>query len=241
MHLALEAPLLLGSVRVTEGDHVLAEGPAGLARTSDAHAQVLLTRWLDAQGASMDATLRNAVIEGAAELMVRNYVFAHRAERAAVDVRTRAKRGEYDAITSPARLAELLSRQLTDATADRHVRVKLGAQPVPDPRADVVGTKEAVERRRRDAEAEGFGIGAPRVLDGNVGYLELTRFFAAELAGDAPPAAEPPTSSNVASSPPVKPMLKVIARPVRSPKGEGLRTSTTCPAMASPPSRPRDA
>jgi C-terminal processing protease CtpA/Prc len=125
------------------------------------------------------------VIEGAAELMRTNYGFADGAERAATVVRERARRGEYDSVTSPARLAELLSRDLADSTADRHVRLKFGAERVPDPRAVVVETQEALEQLRRDAEAEGFGIGKPRVLDGNVGYLEWKRFFRAELAGDA--------------------------------------------------------
>jgi hypothetical protein len=185
IQLALEAPLLLGSVRVTEGERVLAEGPVGLARAEDMGARESLTRWLDAQGESIDAARRGAVIEGAAELMLASYVFADRAEKAAGDVRARAGRGEYDSVTSPSRLAELLSRHLGDATADRHVRVKHGAEAVPDPRAAVVQTSESLERRRRDAELEGFGVGASRVLDGNVGVLELTRFFPAELAGGA--------------------------------------------------------
>ena len=185
LQFALEDALLLGSVRVTEGDRVLAEGPAGLARASDANAQEHLTRWLDAQGPPIGAERRRSVIEGAAELMRTNYGFADGSERAATVVRERAGRGEYDSVTSPARLAGLLSRDLADSTADRHVRVKFGAQRVPDPKAVVVETREALEQLRRDAEAESFGIGKPRVLDGNVGYLEWRRFFRAELAGDA--------------------------------------------------------
>jgi C-terminal processing protease CtpA/Prc len=114
-----------------------------------------------------------------------NYAFADRAERAASDVRERAGRGEYDAVTSPGRLAELLGRHLADATADRHVQVRFGAERAPDPLAPAVETKEDLAQLRRDAEVEEYGIGAPRVLDGNVGYLELRRFFRAELAGDA--------------------------------------------------------
>jgi len=185
LDLALDDTLLLGSVRVTEGDRVLAEGPAGLARAAEANAKERLTRWLDAQGPALDAARRTSVIERTAELMLENYGFAEGAERAAADVRARAKRGEYDGVDSPARLAELLSRNLADSTGDRHVRVKFGAQRAPDPLAAEVETQEELEQLRRDAEAEGFGIGATRVLDGNVGYLEFKRFFRAELAGDA--------------------------------------------------------
>jgi retinol-binding protein 3 len=179
--------LLIGSVRVTEGDRVLAEGPAGLAPAGDEAAQQGLTRWLDAQGISIEPARRAAVIERAAELMLASYAFADRAALAAADVRARAARGEYDSITSPARLAELLSRHLAEATSDRHVRVKFGAERVADPlaAASTDETPDELAELRRDAEAEGFGIGATRVLEGNVGYLEMKRFLRADLAGDA--------------------------------------------------------
>jgi hypothetical protein len=55
LRLALDDALLLGSVRVTESGRVLAEGPVGLARASDAKAKENLTLWLDAQGSPIDA------------------------------------------------------------------------------------------------------------------------------------------------------------------------------------------
>jgi hypothetical protein len=185
LQLALEDGLLLGSVRASESGRVLAEGPAGLARASDPNAKERLMGWLDAQGPPIDAARRGTVIERAVELMLTNYGFLDRAERAAADVRERAKRGEYDSVTNAARLAELLGRHLADATADRHVHVKFGAGSVPDPLAAVVETTAELAQLRREAELDSFGIGEPRVLKGNVGYLELKRFFRAELAGDA--------------------------------------------------------
>jgi retinol-binding protein 3 len=185
LELTLEDDLLLGSVRVTENGRVLADGPAGLARASDASGKERLMRWLDAHGTSIDALRRSAVIERATELLLENYVFLDRAERAVADVRERAKRGEYDSVTSPARLAELLGRHLAEATGDRHVQMKFGAERASDSLDTAVETKAELAQLRRDAEAEGFGIGKPRVLDGNVGYIEFKRFFRADLAGDA--------------------------------------------------------
>jgi len=183
--LRLEDDLLLGLARATENGRVLAEGPAGLARASDTNGGDRLTRWLNARGASIAPARRAAVIERSLELLSENYVFSDRAGHAMADVRERAKRGEYDAITSPARLAELLGRHLSEATRDRHVQVKFGAIPVSDPLSDTTETKSDLEQLRHEAEAEGFGIGKPRVLDGSVGYLPFRRFFRAELAGDA--------------------------------------------------------
>src|SRR6185436_2831258 len=86
LQLALDEALLLGSVRVTESDRVLAEGPVGLARASDAKAKEQLTRWLDAQGSPIDGARRSLVIERAVDLMLANYAFADRANQAATDV-----------------------------------------------------------------------------------------------------------------------------------------------------------
>jgi C-terminal processing protease CtpA/Prc len=117
--------------------------------------------------------------------MLSSYVFQDRAERAVQDVRERLQRGEYDQVTTAARLAELLGRHLAESTGDRHVRVKYGSRPVADPLASSEETPADLERLRAEAEADGFGIGAARILDGNVGYLELRRFHRAEYAGDA--------------------------------------------------------
>ena len=183
--LTLEDALLLGSVRVTENGSLLVEGPAALARASDASAHTRLLGWLNAQGESIDAGRRDAVIERALELLLANYLDLDAARRAVADVHERASHGEYSALTSPARLAELLGRHLAEATGDRHVQVKFRAGRVPDPLAVTDETAEELEQLRREAEAENSGIGEPRVLSGNVGYLAFHRFFRAELAGDA--------------------------------------------------------
>jgi hypothetical protein len=183
--LTLEDELLLGSVRVTENGTLLVEGPAGLARASDAGGQTRLLSWLNAQGESIDAGRRDAVIERGLQLLLANYLDLDAAERAVADVRERASRGEYSSLTSPTRLAELLGRHLAEATGDRHVQVKFGAGRVPDPLGSAEETAAELSQLRRDAESENFGIGEPRVLTGNVGYLAFNRFFRAELAGDA--------------------------------------------------------
>ncbi len=178
--------LLLGSVHVTEQGRVLAEGPVGLVRASDVNGAKRLMAWLDAQGTPIDAARRDAVIQRATELMLANYVFQDKADRAVANVREHVKRGDYASITSPARLAELLSRDLADPTSDRHLHVKFGAERSPDPlTATTEETKEDLATLRRNAAAEQFGIGKPRVLKGNVGYLEFKRFLRADLAGDA--------------------------------------------------------
>ena len=74
LELAIEDDLMLGSVRVTENGSLLVEGPAGLARASDASGQMRLLDWLNEQGESIDAERRDAAIEGALQLLLANYM-----------------------------------------------------------------------------------------------------------------------------------------------------------------------
>ncbi len=183
--LAFENDLLFGSVRLSEGGQVLVEGPAGLARASDAEAMKHLMSLLDAQGTLIEPERRGKVIENAVKLMLANYIFLDRAEQAVADLRERVNLGEYDSLTNAARLAEALSSVLATSTGDGHLHVKYSDRRVPDPLAEVEETPAQLEQLRLDAAAENFGIGTTSVLEGNVGYLQLTRFFRAEFAGDA--------------------------------------------------------
>ena len=55
---------------------MLAEGPVGLARASDAKGMERLMLWLDGQGSPIDAAQRDSVIDRAVELMLAKYAFA---------------------------------------------------------------------------------------------------------------------------------------------------------------------
>jgi hypothetical protein len=102
-------------------------------------------------------------------------------------IRRRQQAGEYDAITDPATLAETLTRHLRDTSQDRHFRVLYPPPPRPPGGAQPGGPPSPEERAARHHEARLMNCGVHRVerLAGNVGYLDLRRFYEAELAGDA--------------------------------------------------------
>ena len=187
LDLQLEDNLLLGTVQVTEQERLLAAGPVGLARSGDEDGQRAVAQWIAAQGTPIDDAARSRVISRASELFLSNYVFEDAAQRAVADVSARAGRGEYNAAHSAPHFAELLSGHLAAATGDRHVRVKYGAERYDDPLADSGNALSSAEREeyRQFAATEGYGIGEVSVLEGNIGYLQITRFFPPEIAGDA--------------------------------------------------------
>jgi C-terminal processing protease CtpA/Prc len=136
---------------------------------------------------AIDATTRQQVLDGAIEHIQRGYIFEDVAQKMAAALRAHARAGAYDAITSGADFAALLTRHLQEVSKDKHLRIlynpagAAGAQP---PTTD--------EDRRRRAAAEqrnNYGLHRVERLDGNVGYLELRGFSGSQEAGAAVAAA----------------------------------------------------
>lgn len=135
----------------------------------------------------LDAGTRQQVIEGAIEHMQRGYIFEDVAEKMAAAVRAKAKAGVYDALTSGAGFAALLTTHLQEVSKDKHLRI------IYNP-AGIAGTQPpaTTEERNRRAAAEArnnYGLHRAERLDGNIGYIELRGFSGSPEAGGAVDAA----------------------------------------------------
>jgi hypothetical protein len=139
---------------------------------------------------TVDAASRAQVIEGVLAQLDDAYVFPDKAKEMTRSVRARAKRGEYDRITSAHAFADSLTGHLQAVSRDKHLRVRYSARPLPDEPPDA----EPSAVQAREAEAFGrqvnFGVERAERLMGNVGYLELRSFgFSAAMADAAVAAA----------------------------------------------------
>lgn len=126
--------------------------------------------------ADLDAATRRAVIEGVAARIEASYVFRDRAAVIARAIRARARRGDYDGVTSAQALADSLTAHLQAAGRDRHLRVRyshdiLPAQPWR--RSATTGGEDSLRARGRRAN---FGFGRPRRLLGDIAYVEIYDF-----------------------------------------------------------------
>ena len=111
------------------------------------------------------------IVETALGLLRTGYVFPDLAERAAAAIEVRLAAGEYDGMDEAA-LADLLTSQLNDICADKHLRVRTmpprAARPEP---GEPAGQRPAPRKRRRPPH--NYGIYRVERLEGNVGYLDL--------------------------------------------------------------------
>ena len=121
-------------------------------------------------------------------LLRERYVFPERAEQAAAAIEARLAAGEYDDL-SDIILADRLTRQLHEACADKHLRVRLRPQrPLPAGAGPQIGPPDpgtARQPRRKQGQLDNFGIHRVERLDGNIGYLDLRRVAVPENAGPA--------------------------------------------------------
>jgi hypothetical protein len=141
-------------------------------------------------GATVDAATRAEVIEGALKALNDEYVFPETAKRMEQAIRERARRKEYDGVTSAAVFAATLTSHLQEVSRDKHLRVifddgsrlALGAgpnQPGPLDR----------ERARSVSAKRNFGFEKVERLGGNIGYLDLRGFEDPVFATDTATAA----------------------------------------------------
>ena len=124
----------------------------------------------------VDAATRRAVIEGVAARIQASYVFRDRAAVIARAIRARARRGDYDGLTSARALADSLTAHLQAAGRDRHLRVRYSPDVLPAQpwrRSATTGGEDSVRARGRRAN---FGFGRPRRLPGDIAYVEIYDF-----------------------------------------------------------------
>jgi len=113
---------------------------------------------------TIDAAMRNAVLEEAIRLVKEHYVFPEMAEKAAADIQTRIQNKEYDNITSAIQFADKLTKDLRSISKDKHLYVRLMTNNRVNP-----FTPEL-------ARAGNYGFSKAEILPNNIGYLKINEF-----------------------------------------------------------------
>jgi len=113
---------------------------------------------------TLNATARQGVVVAAARLLTDAYVYPEAGRRAAAVISQNLAEGDYDAITEPSAFAQRLNDDLNDVVHDKHLRVHAEGPNLVGDRVDAP-----------PAHSE-LGFARVDVLNGNVGYVELTAF-----------------------------------------------------------------
>jgi hypothetical protein len=140
------------------------------------------------QDRTIDADERKAVIQGVLEKVEANYVFPDVGKKMGVAIRERQAKKEYDSITSGKQFAETLTKHLREVSKDKHLGVRLFADPLPKD-FDRGPSDEQARRLRESAAARNYGFKKVERLGSGVGLLELEGFMPTEELGETAGAA----------------------------------------------------
>lgn len=132
---------------------------------------------------------RAAVIENSIARLNDRYVFPEVAKKMEQAVRARAKRGEYDRITSAKELAETLTLHFREVSNDKHLGLRYQNAVVPDRAPGAASPAEEIEQQRAFAEKLNFGFEKVERMQGNIGYIDIRGFVLPEVGGETAAAA----------------------------------------------------
>jgi hypothetical protein len=136
----------------------------------------------------LPATLRAAIIDSVATVLLERYVFESVAKEMADHMRKRYESGHYDSLSTREALADALTTDLRDVSGDRHLWIQYVDDAFVARQSDEAEDPEvALQRRIAELEEENFNFRKAEILEGNVGYLRFDGFPDAGLS--APTAA----------------------------------------------------
>ncbi|MGM0933510.1 MAG: S41 family peptidase [Bacteroidota bacterium] len=126
---------------------------------------------------------KKAVIVTIEKFMDSTYVFPEVAKEAMALLKENEKQGIYSSTKLPEEFARTLTEDLRSITNDLHIKVKFDPESIAEEKNKKIktdlaaGTMESLKR-------ENFGFNEVKILDGNIGYLDLRLFISPEYAAE---------------------------------------------------------
>lgn len=142
---------------------------------------------LTAQEETVPPEERAIAIDSLIAVLERAYVFPEKAAEMGRYLRQQQKAGAYATLPNPFAFSEQLTTDLQAVTNDKHLRVHFDPQGNQMMRTRAAGPEEdrgpdesMLTRMKRD----NYGFKEVKILDGNVGYLDLRGFMPAAWGGE---------------------------------------------------------
>ena len=135
---------------------------------------------------TIDPVARTQAIDGILRAIRESYVYPEIGEKMERAVRERQERGEYNSVVSGRELARLLTEHLRSICNDKHLGIGAIGNLPPGVRMPLAPptTASDLESQRVSLSKSNFGFPRAERLAGNIGFLEIRAFNAADLIGD---------------------------------------------------------
>ncbi len=134
---------------------------------------------------------KNRAIESIGTLLTENYVFPDVAEKMRSHIQSELKSGRYSTLKDTNAFASKLTEDLQSISKDKHLRIFHAPERIADQRKrdDEPKSDDIPPQVLQQAKRENFGFSEVKIIEGNIGYLKLNKFFDASIAGDTAVAA----------------------------------------------------
>jgi len=141
-----------------------------------------------AEDITLTAKMKSTVVKRVSSLLNANYIFPETAKKMEEHLNAQLNEGKYDRINDKNEFARALTNDLRSISKDKHIRVSYDPEAVKRIRAGNSSSKEEQEKARKaQIERErqrNFGFRRLEILEGNIGYLDLTGFSGLDQAAE---------------------------------------------------------
>lgn len=135
----------------------------------------------------INAATRTAVIHALAQELKERYVFPDVGDTLAQMLQRHEEHGDYDSVTSAQAFSRLLTMQMKAIAHDQHLQVfYLSRMPQPPGGQKEPGSSQSMIQM---FDRDNFGFQELKHLNGNIGYMKISHFAAADQGGPAVAAA----------------------------------------------------
>lgn len=148
---------------------------------------IILTNNTQAQDKQEEITNQEKVItvDSISSKLLNTYVFPDIAKEMSDLIKKNLKKGDYNSIKDPFEFATQLTKDLLSISHDKHIRVEYNPQEIAA-QEQVYTAEDSLDYLNQyieDLKRENFGFKEVKILDGNIGYLDLRSFSDVEYAG----------------------------------------------------------
>jgi len=134
---------------------------------------------------------KNEVVKSIGDLLKEHYIYEETAIKMADAISTKLKNGDYDKITDPMEFANIIGKDLVAVSHDKHIRARVDPEWIMRTKETVseADSLAFVKEQVGYAQMDNFGFKEVKIMEGNVGYLNLTAFYDTEYGGETAAAA----------------------------------------------------
>ena len=131
---------------------------------------------------------KKEVVDSISSILNRSYVFPDVATKMSELLKKNLNAKKYAQISDPNEFAEVLTADVRSVSKDLHLRVQFNPEGIARRRNAALSAADSIafaKQRLQNNKAANYGFREVRILDGNIGYLNLTGFFGVDEAAGA--------------------------------------------------------